>query len=476
MSTTRLTARQTLLLLSGSGLPVLFGWGIITASESLPVGLFNTGFSWFGGISSERVESVVDGRAFLFFLLSALLISFMLLFLLQSKRIIRARTGVLIAGLTGSLYGLFLAGDYLLLIVFWQLLAVMLYYFMLDQGFSGRQAGLQFAFRTAGSIIFLGVLALMVGSGDSLTVSFSSVLPASVTNGGNGWLLTALVIAFIAGGGLFPLHFRSNSGTAEPTIETQFFVTVLVPVSALYIISRIIPFGASQGFPLQYGLFIVVMLGIVYGALLALGSSSSEQFINYLSISSYSIALAALLAGIISACPPALFQTFSTALIVSGLILSTRSTLSLKTSENRKLSPGKQSGWQLRGNYFAAVFLLASAGFVGSSGFIGILTVALTILEFSSAAGLLLVALVFSGGLFGYKFFTDFLMLKPVVLSPAVLLKLAIILIIIIYLGLNPNPLFEAFSCPETATRQISQMSFSRETVNISELFFRGGG
>src|SRR4051794_34743661 len=238
-------------------------------------------------------------------------------------------TGRFAATLTafaGSMLGLVLADDLLLLYVFWELTTIFSYLLI---GGSGRRLA---ARRAAGQALILttaGGLAMLVGLILIGHASGSFLLSEVVADPGSGPLLVAGTVLVLVGAitksAMVPFHFWLPAAMEAPTPVSAYLHAAAMVKAGVYLVSRLAPgFADVPGWrPIVLGLGLATMLVGGYRALrqndlkllLAFGTVSQLGFLMVL-MGAGSRELAA--AGLVMTIAHALFK--STLFLTVGVI------------------------------------------------------------------------------------------------------------------------------------------------------------
>ncbi|TFV60804.1 Na+/H+ antiporter subunit A [Geodermatophilus sp. DF01-2] len=217
----------------------------------------------------------------------------------------------------GSMLGLVLADDLLLLYVFWELTTV--FSFLLIGGSGARVA----ARRAASQALVLttaGGLAMLVGLIMIAEASGSYLLSEVVADPGSGPLLTAGTVLVLAGAvtksALVPFHFWLPAAMEAPTPVSAYLHAAAMVKAGIYLVARLAPgFADVPGWrPIVLGLGVATMLVGGYRALrqndlkllLAFGTVSQLGFLMTL-VGAGSRELAA--AGLVMTLAHALFKS-----------------------------------------------------------------------------------------------------------------------------------------------------------------------
>ncbi len=301
-------AGVVLLLLGGRSLRddaarwITLGTTVATFIVSLAIlGRFDAGASGFQMVEhADWVPSLglayrvgVDGVSLWLVLLTTFLFP---LALLASWSIAKDVRLFMVAMLTleTAVVGSFLALDLLLFFVFFEAILVPMYLLIGGWGSERRvYAAIKFFLYTmAGSAFLLvGVLFLWVRSGAVLghntfdltaLASVAGVLPVSTAR----WLFVAFIVAFAVKVPLFPLHtWLPDAHTEAPTAGSVLLAGVLLKVGTYGMIRFNLALFPEASRHFASTIQVLAIVGILYGALVAMAQTDIKRLIAYSSVS-----------------------------------------------------------------------------------------------------------------------------------------------------------------------------------------------
>jgi NADH-quinone oxidoreductase subunit M len=234
----------------------------------------------------------VDGFSILLILLTTLM---GWIAILASWNDIRERVKefyVVMLVLQTGMLGAFMALDFLLFFLFWEVMLVPMYFLIGIWG-GGRRlysAIKFFLYTLVGSVVMLlGILALYFYN-HALTGAYSFDITQfhtiTVPFGIQKWVFLAFFVGFAVKVPLFPLHsWLPDAHTDAPTAGSVILAAILLKMGTYGFIRFSLPIlpDASRYFvPMIVALSIV---GIVYGALVALAQSDWKRLVAYSSVS-----------------------------------------------------------------------------------------------------------------------------------------------------------------------------------------------
>lgn len=234
--------------------------------------------------------------------------------------------------------GVVLAGDYLTLFVFWELMAIASTWLVwarrdADSGDVGMRYLLYHVL--GGGLLLSGILIEMAKTGSIQLQAFTDLTTSELLSN-PGALLIFLGVAVNAA--LVPLHTWVPDAYPKASITGAVFMSALTTKSAIYVLIRLFP-----------GLDILLWIGLVmslYGTFFALMSNDFRQILSYHIIAQLGYMVAAIGVGTEFALNGATTHAFSHILYKSLLFMAGGALLhALGTSKLSELaSAGKQAG------------------------------------------------------------------------------------------------------------------------------------
>ncbi|MDQ1744056.1 MAG: NADH-quinone oxidoreductase subunit, partial [Pseudonocardiales bacterium] len=210
-----------------------------------------------------------------------------------AKRSVPAYFGLLLA-LEFTMVGVFAAADIFLFYVFFEIMLVPMYFLIGSYGGARRQyaAVKFFLYSLVGGLLMLAALiGLWVVGRNALghaTFDWHELTKLSMSTGTERWLFLGFFLAFAIKAPFFPFHtWLPDAGGAAPAGAAALLVGVLDKVGTFGILRYCLPLfpHASRYFaPLAIALALV---GIIYGALLAVGQNDLKRLVSYTSIAHF---------------------------------------------------------------------------------------------------------------------------------------------------------------------------------------------
>ncbi|WP_018347708.1 NADH-quinone oxidoreductase subunit M [Longispora albida] len=242
-----------------------------------------------------RFTFEVDGIALVMVALIGLLVP---LIVVASWKTVEALDGnrsvpayfALLLALQGMMIGVFAASDVLLFYVFFEAMLVPMYFLIGSYGSHQRRqyaAVKFFLYSLVGGLFMLAaVIGLWVLGGN--TFDWHTLVEAEFTTWAERWMFLGFFVAFAIKAPFFPFHtWLPDAGSAAPAPAAALLVAVMDKVGTFGILRyclSLFPNASKYFAPLAIALALV---GIIYGALLAVGQNDLKRLVSYTSIAHF---------------------------------------------------------------------------------------------------------------------------------------------------------------------------------------------
>jgi NADH-quinone oxidoreductase subunit M len=399
----------------------------------------------------------IDGISMPLVLLNAIVIPFLILFTWNDNKQQANKFYALILATQGAVIGVFLALDFFLFYVFWELTLVPLF-FMVSMwgGTEKHKASIKFFIYThIGSLVCCGIFAPTSQHGNRL------VLPMGIEHLlsqfqfigdslSRDLIFAALLFGFLVKIPSFPFHsWLPDAYVEAPTAGSVLFVLLKIGGYGLFRVTLpLLPFTPSMNLMIT----IMALLGsvsVLYGAFLALAQKDLKRMVAYSSVSHMGyVTLGA--AGLVSlSVSGAMFQQFSHGLIMSIMFMAC-GVINNATGTRIINELGGLARKMPKLTVIMMVAFMASLGLPGLTGFIAeFLVLTFTYINQPTYVVIAILAIIITAayhlwamqramfGVYNEKFGA----LKDI--STSKTFSMAVLAILIIYFGLNPSPVLD---------------------------------
>ncbi len=276
-----------------------------------------------------------------------------------------------------AMLGTLLAQDLFLFYVFWEAMLIPMFLIIGIWGGERRiYATLKFVLYTAfGSILMLAALIYLVYSlpqaGDTPSFAFEYLTRHTPTAGLQRWLFAAFAISFAIKVPMVPLHtWLPDAHVEAPTAGSVILAGVLLKMGTYGFMKLGIPLFPAAAWYFRPAMMTLAVVGILYGACLALVQTDIKKIIAYSSISHLGYVMLGLASLSLLGIQGALIQMVSHGLIAGGLFLMVG--MIYERCHSRELSDyGGLARLLPVYSVFFMMLTLASIGLPTTSGFTG---------------------------------------------------------------------------------------------------------
>jgi NADH-quinone oxidoreductase subunit M len=372
-----------------------------------------------------------------------------------------------LAGITG----VFLALDLFLFYFFWEMMLVPMYLVIAIWGHENRvYAAIKFFLFTqiSGLLMLVAILGLYFVHGRATgqyTFNYLHLLGTSLSPATARWLMLGFLAAFAVKLPVVPLHtWLPDAHTEAPTPGSVILAGLLLKTGAYGLLRFVVPLfpAAALDFaPLAMGLGVA---SILYGALLAFAQTDLKRLVAYTSVSHMGFVLLGVFVWNRLALQGVVMQIVCHAISTGALFMLVGSLQ--ERLHTRDLS--RMGGlWSTVPRLAAVtmVFALASLGLPGLGNFIGEFLVLVGTYRSSVAA-----AFLASLGLIGASVYALWIMQrafhgsnqlgwKPADLCGRETAAMAAMIVVIVWLGLYPQPVIDTARLPLQHLQQLTEQA-----------------
>ncbi len=292
---------------------------------------------------------------------------------------------------TGVL-GVFAAVDLVLFYIFWEAMLVPIYFLIGKWGGERRiYATLKFFLYTmAGSALMLvaiiALAALHYQDTGVWTFDLVALYDLPLAWAAQVWLFVAFVLAFLVKAPVWPLHtWLPDAYVESPTPVTILLAGVLSKMAVYGLIRFCLPLFPSAVAAARPWIWLLAIVGILYGLLIALVQRDMKRLVAYSSLAHMGLIVAGVLAVNAQGVQGAIVQSVSHGLTVAALFLLVYLLELRRGTRQMDEFGGLWKSIPLLGTLLLTV-ILASIGLPGLSGFPGEFTMLVGLFQESAAA------------------------------------------------------------------------------------------
>jgi NADH-quinone oxidoreductase subunit M len=349
----------------------------------------------------------VDGISLFLVLLTTILISLSLLYSGGGDIEVRAREFcfmmlVLETGLLGTL----LALDVFLFYVFWELMLVPMYLLI---GIWGHGAKLYATFKfvlftMAGSLLMLVAILYLGEAARTQLGHLSFDLPdfykLTFSASESRWLFAAFAIAFAIKVPLWPVHtWLPDAHTEAPTAGSVILAGVMLKMGTYGFLRFAIPLFPAVAIEATPLFLALAVIGIVYGALVAMVQADLKRLVAYSSVSHLGFVMLGIFALNPQGVDGAIYQMLNHGVSTGGLFLLVGMIYLRRHTREIVEFGGLWKSVPIYAGIFMVV-MLSSIGLPGLNGFVGEFLILLGTYLSSSLAAVLAVSGLILGALY----------------------------------------------------------------------------
>lgn len=273
--------------------------------------------------------------------------------------------------LIGGVYGVFLAMDLFLLFVFYELAIIPKYFIIAIWGSTRKEYGAMklvlYSF-VGSALVFIGVLAVFFAAGGQ-TFDIFELARHPVARHLQVWIFPLIFVGFAVLAGMWPFHTWAPTGhVAAPTAASMLLAGVVMKLGS-YGCFRAAMLVFPDGLMHWRGaIAVVAVIGIIYGAAVALVQKDFKFIIGYSSVSHMGFVLLGLATVNVLGMSGAILQMFSHG-IVASLLFAVVGRMVYDRTHTRQLD---ELGGLAKTIPFACVtFVIGGAASMGLPGFSG---------------------------------------------------------------------------------------------------------
>jgi len=275
--------------------------------------------------------------------------------------------------LIGGVYGVFLSVDLFLLFVFYEVAIIPKYFLIAIWGSTRREYGAMklalYSF-VGSAMVLVGLIAAYVVAGGK-TFDLVELAKYPFPAGFQNWAFIVVFVGFAILAGLWPFHTWAPTGhVAAPTAASMLLAGVVMKLGAygaLRVAMTLFPIGLHTW---QNTIAVLAVIGIVYGALVALVQQDFKFVIGYSSVSHMGFVLLGMMTLSQIGLSGAVLQMFSHG-IIAGLLFAVVGRMVYDRTHTRDLAKLQPMNLNQVLPFAAVTFVVGCAASMGLPGFSG---------------------------------------------------------------------------------------------------------
>src|SRR5579859_2658110 len=275
--------------------------------------------------------------------------------------------------LIGAVYGVFLSFDLFLLFVFYELAIIPKYFLIAIWGSTNREYGAMklalYSF-VGSAMVLIGIVAAYVVAGMK-TMNLLELAQYQFPESFQMWAFPLVFVGFAILAGLWPFHTWAPTGhVAAPTAASMLLAGVVMKLGAygaLRVAMTLFPRGMAAW---REVIALLAVIGIVYGAMVALVQKDFKFVIGYSSVSHMGFVLLGLVTINSIGLSGAVLQMFSHG-IIAGLLFAVVGRMVYDRTHTRDLNELEGMRLSKALPFAAGTFAIASFASMGLPGFSG---------------------------------------------------------------------------------------------------------
>jgi NADH-quinone oxidoreductase subunit M len=239
---------------------------------------------------------------------------------LASNRLFTSMVFFMQLGLTG----VFVSLDGLWFYIFWEITLIPIYLIAYWFGAPERKAALLkfFIYTFVGSI---AMLAAIIGL-KSMAPSFAymDLVNVALTDKTVAfWLMAGFFLAFAVKIPIFPFHtWQPDTYAKAPMAGTMLLSAIMLKMALYGIIRWLLPLFPEALETATYGIILLAVIGVVYGAVIAIKQNDMKRLFAYASLSHVGLIAAGLFTATVDAISAGVLQMINHGLVALGLFLA----------------------------------------------------------------------------------------------------------------------------------------------------------
>lgn len=280
----------------------------------------------------------------------------------------------LVVFMSFAMTGTFLASDGFLYYIFWELALIPIYFIALLWGndtFEERKKAILkfFIYTFAGSIFMLVAFIYLYQKAGSFLLQ--DLYNVSLTANEQYWIFLAFFLAYAIKIPIFPFHtWQASTYEKAPTVGTMLLSGIMLKMGLYSIIRWQIPIAPQAAKDLMSTIIVLSLIGVVYGAIVALRQSNIKRFFAYSSLSHVGLIAAGTYTLTLDGLRGAVYQMLAHGFVIVGLFFIAE--IIYRRYQTRNI--GELGGIRQQAIVLSSLFMIlmfASVGLPGTFSFVG---------------------------------------------------------------------------------------------------------
>jgi NADH-quinone oxidoreductase subunit M len=383
-----------------------------------------------------------------------------------------------------GMIGVFVSLDLILFFLFWEIGLVPMYFLI---GIWGGDRKLYatfkfFLYTVFGSIFMLiGILAIYYAHGNTtgeFTFDLLSLYEVTYPYNLQWWVFLAFFLGFAIKVPVFPFHtWLPDAHVEAPTAGSVILAGVLLKMGTYAFLRFNLPLLPSASIAFTPFIFILAIIGIIYGSFLALAQTDLKKLVAYSSISHLGFVMAGIFAMNRQGIDGGILQMVNHGISTGALFVIVGMIYERKHSRRIEDFGGLARVMPV----FAALFLIvvfSSIGLPGTNGFIGEVLILLGVFKSNMPAAVAAATGIVLGAVYMLRMYQRVIygeisrpenrVLKD--LATREILTVLPVIVLIFWIGLYPKPFLKLTSAGtahliETVERKHSQISAQNPSI-----------
>lgn len=277
-------------------------------------------YPWLG--ETVHFQLGIDGISFFLLMLTNILIPVIVLSINSDKRLALIP---LILFMQAGLNGVFMAQDGLLFYLFWELAMIPIYFITLM--YSERDAFSTtirfFVYTFIGSLAMLASLIFLGSKSLNGSFAYTDLYNVQLSFAESIWVGAGFLLAFAVKIPLFPFHvWQPNTYTYAPAQGSMLLSGIMLKMGLYGVLRWYFPMATESIDFYQPIIMTLAVIGVIYGAIIAIRQDDMKRLIAYSSISHVGLIAAGLFALNSSGFQGGLLQMFVHGVNVVGLFVA----------------------------------------------------------------------------------------------------------------------------------------------------------